>query len=626
MDDLASKPLPLKQRTSSIDQRRDYSQKTWLSLLQLIKPREYLITVDNFSIWRRHIAWAMNDGGDLRGYMTQRFASNMVFMSLLLGAELNVLFNSDWIATEMRKSMREERTDEISFWIGIIMIISVFLTILSLFATFSAWGMVSAVSDENAHCVLRSSMGQYVAELPGRFIVCSFYAFFIWSILYCFLLLPVGYISYFLVISVTIAFLHVVVVMSSFGRLIMHSGAMGSESIFEKSFEKSLNPHQLHASLLSKARAQLKTNTSIMRQYRQPPRPLHRMTSDRTITKEIILERNSYRSMESDLSDVPSDTLESPLPPPTSQPNMPKPTHKRGTSSVRFADDFLSSVNKHPHEHHETQHAGTDDNKEFKEKRRSTRSNKGSGSEKDKGNRQWDDKRGVIETTKPQLPKRSSKAPRYASDSSIEEWLQGASPAESPVVQNEQAEPLKFWSNQKLEHRRDRDFAAAHTPSSDGHESFVLRPADEEAPPPPPPPPGRSFRHPLSTPSPRDYPADVLALQANISMTSSLGEDDDIDHGDDDEDTFVREYGFNPDGKPVMPSPSPPAGIKYAQYFERQNPSISESQSLIEGDGLRGNNYTSNPPKKQHVRRSSLKKLRKWGPKRAKDGAGESET
>lgn len=83
-----NKPLPLKQRTSSSSNQRDFNQKTWLSLLVLVKFREFFVTVDHFSIWRRHLAWANDDGKDLRTYMTQRYASNMVFMSLLLSTEL----------------------------------------------------------------------------------------------------------------------------------------------------------------------------------------------------------------------------------------------------------------------------------------------------------------------------------------------------------------------------------------------------------------------------------------------------------------------------------------------------------------------------------------------------------
>lgn len=219
------KPLPLKQRTSSHDARSDYSEHTWMSLLSLLKPREYFITVDNFSIWRRHLAWAMEgEGSDLRGYMVQRYSSSMVFMSLLLGAALSVLFNSNMVMTEIRKDMRENKCGSLSFWTGFTMLVSVILTILSIISTFTAWGMVNAISDANAHAVLRSSIGLYVAELPGRFIVASIYCFLIWIVMLCRIMLPLGYWSLFVVIVTLGLFFHVVVVFSAFGRIIMHSG------------------------------------------------------------------------------------------------------------------------------------------------------------------------------------------------------------------------------------------------------------------------------------------------------------------------------------------------------------------------------------------------------------------
>lgn len=120
----SARPLPLKQRTSSKDSRRDYSQYTWTSLLVLLKTREFFVTVDNFSIWRRHLAWAMENGKDLRTYMQQRYASNMVFMSLLLSTELGILFNSSPIATNVRHKLRDENHFSLSFWAGFVIIIS----------------------------------------------------------------------------------------------------------------------------------------------------------------------------------------------------------------------------------------------------------------------------------------------------------------------------------------------------------------------------------------------------------------------------------------------------------------------------------------------------------------------
>lgn len=133
------KPLPLKQRTSSVDQRRDFNMQTWVSVIGLLKLREFVITVDHFSIWRRHLAWAVENGKDLREYMTQRYASSMVFMSLLLATELNVLFNSARVTTNVRDALMHEAYRDIHFWAGIAVIISAILTLLSLISIFTAW-------------------------------------------------------------------------------------------------------------------------------------------------------------------------------------------------------------------------------------------------------------------------------------------------------------------------------------------------------------------------------------------------------------------------------------------------------------------------------------------------------
>lgn len=305
----SSRPLPLKQRTSSVDTRRDYSMQTVLSLIGLIKLREYFITVDNFSIWRRHLAWAFENGADLSAYMTQRFASSMVFMSLLLGAELNVLFNSAAVTTSMRRELFAENVFSIEFWAGITILVSVVLTILSLISTFTAWGMVSSIGQNNAHCILRSSIGQYAAELPGRFIVTAVYSFLLWVALFFFLLLPIGFWSLLLLIVTIGLFIHVVITFSAFGRIIMHTGAMGTRRIFDEATEKRLLPHSLHSSLLEKAKAELARNTSIMRQYRR------KKTSDPETS-------------------AASNGLDTPTPEP----------RKRADSSVRFADTLWSSV------------------------------------------------------------------------------------------------------------------------------------------------------------------------------------------------------------------------------------------------------------------------------------------
>lgn len=73
----------------------------------------------------------------------------------------------------------------------------------------------------------------------------------------------------FLMITTVALFIHVVVVFSAFGRIIMHTGAMGEHRIFDEATENRLLPHSLHSNLLHKAKTELACNTSIMRQYRR---------------------------------------------------------------------------------------------------------------------------------------------------------------------------------------------------------------------------------------------------------------------------------------------------------------------------------------------------------------------
>lgn len=63
---------------------KEYNDETWLSMLVLLKPLEYFFTLDNFPLWRRHLAWAKTDGADLRNHTVQRYSSNMVFLSLMM--------------------------------------------------------------------------------------------------------------------------------------------------------------------------------------------------------------------------------------------------------------------------------------------------------------------------------------------------------------------------------------------------------------------------------------------------------------------------------------------------------------------------------------------------------------
>mmetsp|Transcript_10319 Transcript_10319/g.15169 ORF Transcript_10319/g.15169 Transcript_10319/m.15169 type:complete len:686 (+) Transcript_10319:37-2094(+) len=340
--------LRLKQRTSSVDVRKDYSTQTWISLLSFLKAREYFVTVNNFSIWRRHLSWAMPDGGELRNYMTQRYASNMVFMSLLLGAELGVLFNSSRITMDIRLSLQASAHYKLQFWIGISILISVVFTLLSLFTTFTAWGMVSAISDENSHCILRSSIGQYAAQLPQRFIIISIYGFLFTVLLFFFLLLPAfGFWSTLLSLLVVGLFFHVVTVFSAFGRIILHTGAIAPHRIFEESYEDNLLPQSLHSNLIKRARAELTNKTSVVRQYRRKCKPVNRELSQeemiryvrqsQPIFKRNRSEENAYTGSFNSYDNTSLDAL-TPL---KGNHKRGDSSHRRGDSKVRFRGDGL---------------------------------------------------------------------------------------------------------------------------------------------------------------------------------------------------------------------------------------------------------------------------------------------
>lgn len=325
------KPLPLKQRTSSTEQRRDYSTQTWTSVVVggILKPREFLITVDNFSIWRRHVAWAMASGQDLRAYLTQRYASSMVFLSLLLSTELGVLFNSS--TSDLRTALSTEAYNTTLFWCGILIITSAMLTLLSLISTFTAWTMVSAVSAENAHLVFRSSIGQYAAELPGRLIVGAVYTFIGWIGLFVFVLFPPGLWSMLLILLSVSLFVHTISTFSAFGRIILHSGAMSSTPIFSAEQEPLLRTAQsIHRLLLIKAKQNLESNTSIRRQYCSNNRRQSMASS--TCTTATALDEAQLQANRENRS---TDLLE-------------PPQHRRASSLVKFADGKDTQGNDPP--------------------------------------------------------------------------------------------------------------------------------------------------------------------------------------------------------------------------------------------------------------------------------------
>jgi hypothetical protein len=57
-------------------------------------------------------------GKDIRDYVTQRFSSNMVFLSLLLGTDMGIFMNSSSFTTEIREALMNEEYTSLKFYIG----------------------------------------------------------------------------------------------------------------------------------------------------------------------------------------------------------------------------------------------------------------------------------------------------------------------------------------------------------------------------------------------------------------------------------------------------------------------------------------------------------------------------
>mmetsp|Transcript_3512 Transcript_3512/g.8178 ORF Transcript_3512/g.8178 Transcript_3512/m.8178 type:complete len:390 (-) Transcript_3512:318-1487(-) len=239
----------------------NYFQRIYL-LYSLPKLQEFFISVDHRSIWRRHLAWSLRDGDHLRNAVTGRFASNMVFMSLLLGTEIGVLFSPSKPADAFRKALDEASYGQLDFWAGIILCISIGMTLSTLLANFTAWAIVGAVSPQNSHAILRSSIGLYAAQLPARLVLLSIYCFVVTVALFIFILLP--RVWCFIIAIFPIALIgHIVFVYSAFGRLVMYTKAMRREEIFECEEEDSMTPKRLFEALLKRSHEEKARDTPL---------------------------------------------------------------------------------------------------------------------------------------------------------------------------------------------------------------------------------------------------------------------------------------------------------------------------------------------------------------------------
>ena len=217
----------------------------------LISPHEILLTADQSFYWRRSLMWSKENGSDLQTYMISKYANSSLLAGLLLTAEIAVLFSPSPPAHEMRTALKAG-TPPLQFTIGLILVTSIFLTIGSIIACFTAWSTVAAISDVNCHAVLRSSVGMYTTHLPVFCLSSSIITFICWMCLFLFDLMPFP--ANVILISISLIFIiHIITTFSVFGRIILHSNAMSDVPIFDVNTEENMVPLSLFESLYEKS-------------------------------------------------------------------------------------------------------------------------------------------------------------------------------------------------------------------------------------------------------------------------------------------------------------------------------------------------------------------------------------
>ncbi|GMI12448.1 hypothetical protein TrRE_jg4766 [Triparma retinervis] len=165
--------------------------------------------------------------------------------------------------------------------------ISIFLTIGTIMATFTAWSIVGAVSERNIHCILRSAIGLYTTQLPTSLLTCSLFTFQTWMILLLYKILPPPFPI--ILTTLTVVFtVHMVTTFSIFGRIILHSNAMSNVGVFSRGVEEGMMPVPLFQGLLEKTEGNRHVPVSV--QYRRNLREALMKGED-----ETVIERHRRR-------------------------------------------------------------------------------------------------------------------------------------------------------------------------------------------------------------------------------------------------------------------------------------------------------------------------------------------
>lgn len=231
-------------------------------------PLEHFVSVELTSLWRRHLIWSKPAGRILRESLTQRFASTTVFLSLILGTEIRVLFSPSQPANDVRLALKNEASHTLEYWTGIGLCLSIFFSIAALVANFTAWGIYTVIGDENLKLIARSSIGLYGAQLPNILVVGVIYLFYLWVALFWWVIMPFGP-ALFLSVGGIFLIVHIVSTYSALARIIMDTGAMSSSRVLDQQKEDDMNPSELAEELLKRTREARSNAVPVNLKYRE---------------------------------------------------------------------------------------------------------------------------------------------------------------------------------------------------------------------------------------------------------------------------------------------------------------------------------------------------------------------
>lgn len=215
-------------------------------------------------------------------------------MSLLLGTEIGVLFSPSQPGDTFREALKNESYGDANFWAGIVLCISIGLTLSTLVANFTAWAIIGAVSPHNSHAILRSSVGFDAAQLPARLVILSIYCFVAWVMMFVWILIPSIW-GYLIALFPVVLIAYIVILYSSFGRLVIYSKAMQQKEIFKGEEDNSMAPRRLFEELLKRAEKEKDKQTPLPLFYRSK-RELSAKISDLRSREQDQLEDMGFGS------------------------------------------------------------------------------------------------------------------------------------------------------------------------------------------------------------------------------------------------------------------------------------------------------------------------------------------